>query len=99
LKRRGAESTEEKEDSSGHHLFLVIVVGYPGDCPRVFLDIQGGKSSVAAERSREDVHLDEHEQQRHRQFLRLFAANEAAVHGFVRIRRLTQELNHPLIVS
>ena len=28
--------------------------------------------------------MDEHEQQRHRQFLRLFAANEAAVHGFVR---------------
>jgi hypothetical protein len=71
--------------------------GFLGDCPRVFLDIQGGKSSVAAERSREDVHLDEHEQPRHRSFLRLFAVKEAAVHGFVRIRRLTQELNHPFI--
>lgn len=28
--------------------------------------------------------MDQHEQQRHRRFLRLFTANEAAVHGFVR---------------
>ncbi len=28
--------------------------------------------------------MDQDEQQRHRRFLRLFAANEAAVHGFVR---------------
>ena len=31
LKRRGAESAEEKEDSSGHHLFLVIVASRIGN--------------------------------------------------------------------
>ena len=34
LKRRGAESAEEKEDSSGHHLFLVIVASRIGNTVR-----------------------------------------------------------------
>ena len=43
-----------------------------------------GKSAVLSERSFGNIHMSNNRQERHHRFLRLFVANEAAIHGYVR---------------